>query len=248
MLKCTLIGCWAILNVFMGAVVAVADPLPLVKPLERFAFSGIGVVKTVGSKTVTVCSGTLVAQDLVVTSAHCLEKHKGLLQHVEFSAGVTGTRALATSGAAEIIRHPVWLYASGAGRYLYDVAVVRLARPIPDERVRSIRLHSNEVELPEHAAFLAYKAAEQMLLHGRFDCSLEQVTSNGLYSSDCSAIGGNSGGAVLARAEDEWQLAGVIVASNGRNGSAIVVEIDQWLRDHVEDALRREVKRSAKME
>ena len=236
------------LGFLLGAHQAGANSLTTVKPLERFAFSAVGVVKTFGPGSVVLCSGTLVAQDLVVTSAHCLEKYKGLLQHVDFAAGQTGTRALAVSGAAEIIQHPVWSYASGPARLSYDVAVVRLARPIPEERVRSIELLPDDVDMPSEAALLAYKAAREQFLHGRFDCGLAPANSIGLFESDCSVSGGNSGGAVLVQSGDDWKLAGVILASASRDKSTLVVSVDQWLRDHVEDALRREAKRTARAE
>lgn len=237
-----------ILGLLLGATGLVAGPLPPLMAKERLALPAIGLIKAIGAKSMVVCSGTLVAQDLVITSAHCLEKYKGLMQHVEFSAGLTGTRSLATSSAAEVVQHPVWSYASGLGKYVYDIAVVRLSRPITEQRVQSLSLYPEDVALPERAALVGYPVTEHFILHGRLNCALTPVTKSGLFSSDCSVSKGTSGGAVLARSGDSWQLAGVIVASSKNDGSALVVKIDQWLRDHVTEALHREAKRSAKLQ
>lgn len=248
MLKQCVILSGTTVALLLAGIGAVADALPYVKPMERFEFSALGVVSTVGSNSVLICSGTLVAQDLVITSAHCLEEHKGLLQHVEFEAGRTGSRSLAVSGAIEVIQHPVWSFASGPSRHLYDIAVVRLARPIPEERVQPIALFPADREIPAEVALLGYRASEQKVLRGRFDCGLAPLTSNGLFSSDCSVSGGNSGGPVLVKSGEDWTLAGVIVASNRSDGSTLVVEVGEWLRGHVRDALKRDARRTAKVD
>ena len=237
-----------LLSCLLGPAALVAEPFPPLKAEERLALPAIGLIKIIGSESIVVCSGTLVAQDLVITSAHCLEKYKGRMQRVEFAAGLTGTRSRATSGAAEVVQHPVWSYASGMGKYVYDIAVVRLSRPITEKRVRSINLYPEDAALPERAALVGYPLTEHFILHGRLNCALTPVAKSGLFSSDCSVSKGTSGGAVLIRAANEWQLAGVIVAASKRDGTALVVEIDQWLRDHVQDALRREATRSAELQ
>jgi hypothetical protein len=74
------------------------------------------------------------------------------------------------------------------------------------------------------------------------------MPSLGLISSDCRASGGNSGGAVLTRGGNGWELAGVIVASKRHDASAVVVELDVWLRAHVEAAWQREARLYSKTE
>ncbi len=48
---------------------------------------------------------------------------------------------------------------------------------------------------------------------------------------DCEVISGNSGGPVLEETPDGLRLSGVIVASSGHRGDALVVPVGAWLRD-----------------
>jgi hypothetical protein len=165
-----------------------------------------------------------------------------LLHNVEFVAGVNGTRFVANSGSVEVLEHPVWRQASGARKFRYDVAVVRLSRPIARGRVQPLRIYSEDQVLPKRGALVGYRGPRAIALHGRFDCALSSLTSFGLFASDCQVSGGNSGGAVLAQGNDGWELAGVIVASTRPKSMAVVVELDDWLRQQVTNALQREAR------
>lgn len=237
-----------VLSLGFGCPVAMAGSLEPLAADTRNALQAIGVVRAGGRETVSICTGTLVAEDLVVTSAHCLENNRGLLQRVEFLAGLSGSRSVARSGVIDVRRHPIWTPDSGVGNYRYDVAILRLSQPIRSELVPPIRLLPNEEALPEEGALVGYPDVDIKKLHGRFDCELIPMRSAGIISSDCRAMRGNSGGPVLAETESGWTLAAVIVAGVRHNGTSIVAEVDDWLRKHVKDALRRETKRSAKLD
>lgn len=219
---------------------AVSESLPMIPPEDRLSLSAVGVIYSVGRDGSALCTGTLVARDLVITSAHCIKKNAGLLHNIKFVAGMNGTRHVANSGSIEVHQHPIWGKASGHRKFRYDVAVVRLSRPIAKGRVQPLRLFSGKGVRSEYSALLGYGGQEALSLHGRFDCTLSSMSSQGLYASDCPASKGNSGGAVLTKGDNGWELAGVIVAFKRRSKAAVVVELDDWLRGHVTDALQRE--------
>lgn len=224
---------------------AQSEPLPALDVEKRLVWTAIGVVNAEGTKGASSCSGTLVAPDLVVTAAHCTTKKEGLLDSLHFIAGQNGTRFVADSGSIEIIRYPVWSHASGAIKYRFDLAVVRLGRLIPREKVRPVSLVPVENTLSKTGALLGYQNAPGKSLHGRFDCQLAPTSSLGLIASNCRVISGNSGGAVLVNGGNGWELAGVIVARKEPEGTALAVEVNDWLRGHVSEALKREALRSA---
>ena len=226
----------------LGTSSAMSGSLPRLPADDRASLSAVGVIRSAGRNGSTLCSGTLVARDLVITSAHCIKQNAGLLHNVEFTAGVNGTRFVANSGSVEVLEHPVWRNTSGIGKFRYDVAVVRLSRPIARGRVRPLRLFSDSIALPERGALVGYRGPKAIALHGRFDCTLSSLSNRGLFASDCPASGGNSGGAVLTWGKNGWELAGVIVATRRRTATAVVVELDDWLRNQVSDALRREAR------
>jgi V8-like Glu-specific endopeptidase len=212
------------------------------------ALPAVGLIRATGAESVVICTGTLVASDLVVTSAHCTDKSKGLLKDIEFIAGLNGTRFLANRGVVEVIRHPNWDRTTGMQKFRYDVAVLRLARPIMPERVTPLRVLPMGKNLPADGALVGYRATEVKLLYGRFDCAFAPASTPALFSSDCPASEGNSGGAVLVDTENGLHLAGVIVASSQRADASVAAEFDHWLYEQVDAALGREAQRSAKVE
>ncbi len=224
---------------------AQSEPLPPLDAGKRMEWTAVGVVNTKGTKGASTCSGTLVAPDLIVTAAHCTTKKDGLLDSLHFIAGQDGTRFVADSSSVEILRYPVWGFASGAIKYRFDLAVVRLGRFIPAKKVRPVPLVPTESALPKAGALLGYQNAPDKSLHGRFDCQLMPTPHLGLFASNCGVISGNSGGAVLVNGPQGWQLAGVIVARKEPEGTALAAEVNDWLREHVSEAWKREAERSA---
>ncbi|WP_245897187.1 trypsin-like serine peptidase [Roseobacter denitrificans] len=210
----------------------------------RKDWTAVGVVIAQGNDGGSSCSGTLVAPDLIVTAAHCTTQKEGLLGSLRFFAGQDGTRFVASSGSIDVIRHPEWAAATGAARYQFDVAVVRLSRPIPRNVVSPMLLMPHKTPLPESGAFLGYQNPTAPRLHGRFGCALFSRSSQRLFTSDCPVIRGNSGGAIAVRLEQNWYLAGTIVARREPEGTALAAHLDDWLRGHVSNALAREARRT----
>lgn len=209
---------------------------------NRPDWAAIGLVRLEGTEDVVVCSGTLVAPDLVVTSAHCTTKYEGLLFRAEFVAGLNGTRFVATSGAVEVKHHPKWASAAGPSKTRYDIATLRLARPIPRDKIAPISLFPPAVSLPDEAALVGYRSEEVKTIRGTFNCALNRGLFVGLLSSPCDAEPGNSGGAVLVEWNEKWKLAAVIVAHQSINKSAVMAELDPWVSDQVIQALERETR------
>jgi secreted trypsin-like serine protease len=72
-----------------------------------------------------LCTGTALAQDLVLTAAHCVARQ---IQYT-VKAYQTGT----TVQVRSILRHPRFDYASyAASRATADIALLKLAAPLPD--------------------------------------------------------------------------------------------------------------------
>ena len=237
-----------ILALFVTGASAASETLPVLDAETRMALPAVGLIRAKGAESVVICTGTLVAPDLVVTSAHCTEKNVGLIQDIEFVAGLNGTRSLGNSGAAEVLRHPKWDHTTGRSKLRHDVAVIRLGRPIPEERVQPLSLTHRDPTLPPQVALVGYRAIDVKLLHGRFDCVLSQTLWRGLISSNCPASEGNSGGAMLTQSDEGWHLAGVIVAASKHDTKSFIVLLDHWLRDQVDAALRRQARQSAKVD
>lgn len=226
-----------------------SGPLPMLKAEEWSTFSAVGVIRSVGASGATLCSGTLVACDLVVTPVHCIRKDALLMRNVEFMAGMAHGRFVAQSGSIDVLQHLVWNWTKERKRYLYDAAVVRLSRPISSSKVVPLRLTAADQTMNERRALVGYAGRKTAsAVRGRFDRALFDFSKHGLFISDCTTTRGNSGGAVLTEGQNGWELAGVIVATKRDTKEAVVVELDDWLRQHVAEALEREAFQLAQLQ
>ena len=223
-----------------------AERLSALPKAERGAWGAVGVVASKGPDGPVACSGTLVAADLVVTAAHCVAHDTGLMEGIQFIAGLDGTRRIATSSAVEVLRFPVWDHAKGHNRIRLDLAVLRLGRLIPADKQKPIDLLPPEQSLPAAGALLGYQKSRGNSLYGRFGCTLERSRALGVLTSDCLATKGNSGGPVLVKDGDDWLLAAVIVAIDEDQGTTFLVEANGWLFAQVKAAENRETARAAK--
>src|SRR5690348_14794131 len=92
-----------------------------------------------------LCTGTALAPDLVLTAAHCV------VRNVEYQV-----KAYQTGGdipVRTIVRHPRFDYASyAASRATADVALVKLAAPLPEAVIPASRSeeHTSELQSPVH--------------------------------------------------------------------------------------------------
>lgn len=172
-------------------------------------WEGVGRLNMAGT---SFCTGTLIAEDLVLTAAHCLyDKHTGRRfepGEMEFLAGWRAGRAAAYRGVRRAVAHPDFT-AEGNDRS-NDLALIELLRPIRDGRV-----------LPFDTATLPRMSREVGVVsyaHDRAEVPSIQNVCNvlgdaeGTLVLDCDVDFGSSGAPVFDLSSGEPKIVSVVSA------------------------------------
>ncbi len=155
-----------------------------------------------------ICSGVLVAPDLVLTAAHCVRAAADAPETIRFEADwSTGRPAASRRGAAVILVGGA--PAPGLAGLLSDVALVILDTPFPPEEIPALALVA-----PSSAplTLFGFDRALPDLPIRRDDCR-SLPAPDGLLALDCGVVSGNSGAPLLERHGNGWRVVAVMVAA-----------------------------------
>ena len=215
----------------------VAEPMPALAPEERRIWQAVGRVNSAGYRVRRGCTGTLIASDLVLTAAHCV---KGALSKSErhFVAGWDRGSFVAHRTSKNIEVHPLYADTDGTERLRYDVALIRLADPIPASVVAPLELYTGTKDQRARAGtLLGYHNRRPHVLNAHKGCP--HLSSEPFWLFGCEVISGNSGGPTVIHQDNRALVAGVISARAADGAQTIVAPIDLWVRRHWREAQDR---------
>jgi len=203
--------------IFLATASAAGDPR-LLSSDEHAQWQAIGRVNQAGFNARSLCTGTLIAPDKVLTAAHCFDP--GRSDPVVFVAGWYRGETVAHRQVSEVhypeayrpVIHPT-TWSIG-----FDWAVLTLETPI--DEVAPIPFGPAKRRGDVH--LIAYSGARPHALSARGPCRAAGRADN-VALLDCPSAPGNSGGPVLQWIDGGWHVVGVVSAVTTRAQTAAVV-------------------------
>jgi len=124
--------------------------------------------------------------------------------------------------ASEIVRHPLWeqLPPDTRGRIRFDIALMRLSRPLDAVEAAPLPLAAGAADIDERGFVVSFRRP----VLGR---------DAGTLVLQCEVRSGESGSPFLARRGDgRLVLAGVVVARAVRDGAVTAIAVDPLRAEH----------------
>lgn len=195
---------------------------------EARTWRAIGQIKLHDQKSQSLCTGTLVAPDLVLTAAHCVVNGKTgripRLDRIRFIAGWYKGEATGESRAADVVVHPFYEPGGDPKTLASDVALIRLREALSPEAASPFAT----APPPRPGApvlVITYQRNRQDRLTYQDDCKYERRVGPILVLT-CKLSSGASGGPVLAKIEGEWRQIGVLMAIRTSKGTPVAYALE----------------------
>ncbi|MGX9354535.1 trypsin-like serine peptidase [Roseobacteraceae bacterium S113] len=204
--------CCGLVVLGAGAMAHTKDRLDT--PATLAGWAAIGRVDMADS----MCTGTLVARDLVLTAAHCVvaRGNKSALEEgIIFRAGRADGQDVAARRVVQVMVDPSFR-SSGArtiepAMMVHDIALLRLESPIESDAVVPFGVFDGQLGERE-VTLVSYGEGRSEALTRERGCAITGNIPGGLITLDCDATFGSSGAPIILDDNGQRKIVSIISA------------------------------------
>lgn len=206
--------------------------IPLTDRTDMLGWEAVGRID-IGGKG--YCTGVLIANDLVLTAAHCVfDKGKDQLYEADtftFSAGFQDGTAIESRAVKQVVAHENYRAALGpiTSNIRHDVALLKLESPISAFTAAPFAIHSG-IKPGNMVSVVSYGKGRDDVLSWQKQCDV-LARGKGLIAFNCDVTFGSSGAPVFVKEGNRARI--VSLVSSGRNAHGEIVAFGMDLPDNI---------------